>query len=272
MGELLCGENAMSFVEIKNIEKEFVTQSFFFGASKTFAALRGVSLSIEKGETLGLVGESGSGKSTLGRCLVRLMQPTRGEILFDGDNIAHTTEKELKPLRKRIQIIFQDPFSSLNPRLSIWETLEEPLLIHKLYGASPERSQRIQRLLDLVGLPLNTGERYPHELSGGQRQRVGIARALALSPDFIVCDEPVSSLDVSYQAQILNLLIHLQEEFKITYLFISHDLRVIHHISHRIAVMHEGKIVEVAPWDKLLKSPEDPYTKSLIAACPRWET
>jgi len=261
----------MSFIEIRNVEKEFITRNSIFGAESKFQALKGVSLSIERGETVGLVGESGSGKSTLGRCLIRLMRPTAGEIFFEGRDIAQLPEKELKGIRRRMQIVFQDPFSSLNPRFSVWETLEEPLVIHKVFNSAADRGTRVRKLLDLVGLPGHAGERYPHEMSGGQRQRVGIARALALSPDLVVCDEPVSSLDVSYQAQILNLLVQLQDELKLTYLFISHDLRVIHHLSHRIAVMHQGKIVEVSPWEEFLESAKDPYTRSLIAACPRWE-
>jgi len=271
LGCLLQCES-MSFVEIRNLEKEFSIRSHLLSPDTKFRALKGVTLNIERGETLGLVGESGSGKSTLGRCLIRLMRPTAGQIFFDGVDIAQAPERDLKQVRKRMQIVFQDPFSSLNPRFSVWETLEEPLIIHKAFPNVGARSHRVRELLSLVGLPANAGERYPHELSGGQRQRIGIARALALSPELIVCDEPVSSLDVSYQAQILNLLVQLQEELKLTYLFISHDLRVIHHISHRIAVMNQGNIVEIAPWQEFLHAAKDPYTKALIAACPRWET
>lgn len=231
-------------------------------------AVDGVSFTVRKGCTTGLVGESGSGKTTIGRTIVRLAPITRGSIIFDGKDLSTLSRAEFFPIRKRIQMIFQDPFNSLNPRLTIHRILREPLDIHfpKLDNASKDR--RCRELLDLVNLPSNSMERYPHQFSGGQRQRIGIARALAVEPEFIICDEPVSALDVSVQAQIVNLLQDLQDQLGLTYLFIAHDLAVVEHISDDVLVMTEGKIVEQAPADQIYASPSHPYTRKLLAAVP----
>ena len=229
-------------------------------------AVDGVSLQIHRGETLGLVGESGCGKSTVGRALLRLYEPTDGTITFDGQDITRLGEKELRPLRKRMQMIFQDPYASLNPRHSVGRMVGEPLRVHRVGGG--DVSNKVRELLTTVGLPADAATRYPHEFSGGQRQRIGLARALALNPDFVVCDEPVSALDVSIQAQIVNLLELLQKEFDLTYLFIAHDLAVVRHISDRIAVMYLGQIMELSPADDLYDNPLHPYTISLLSAIP----
>jgi peptide/nickel transport system ATP-binding protein len=230
-------------------------------------AVDDVSLTIERGETLGLVGESGCGKSTVGRAILRLYKPTAGRIVFDGRDITHLSERELRPLRRRMQMVFQDPFASLNPRHSVGRIVAEPLRVHGL-SSRKTAGARVRELLEIVGLPRDAGSRYPHEFSGGQRQRIGLARSLALNPDFIVADEPVSALDVSIQAQIVNLLERLQREFDLTYLFIAHDLAVVRHISNRIAVMYLGSIVEVSPADDLYTTPLHPYTISLLSAIP----
>ena len=230
-------------------------------------AVDDVSLTIRRGETLGLVGESGCGKSTVGRTILRLYKPTEGRILFDGQDISKLREKELRSLRRRMQMVFQDPFASLNPRHSVGRIVGEPLRTHGLANRR-ETASRVRDLLGTVGLPTDAAGRYPHEFSGGQRQRIGLARAIALNPDFVVADEPVSALDVSIQAQIINLLEQLQEEFELTYLFIAHDLAVVRHISDRIAVMYLGWIVEVSPAAELYDNPLHPYTISLLSAVP----
>ena len=230
-------------------------------------AVDGVTLDIERGETLGLVGESGCGKSTVGRALLRLYDPTAGRIIFDGTDITHLKENELRPLRRRMQMVFQDPYASLNPRHSVGRMVAEPLRVHGL-SKGKDAQKRVRELLQIVGLPADAASRYPHEFSGGQRQRIGLARSLALNPDFIVCDEPVSALDVSIQAQIVNLLEALQREFDLTYLFIAHDLAVVRHISDRIAVMYLGQIMELSPADDLYENPLHPYTISLLSAIP----
>jgi peptide/nickel transport system ATP-binding protein len=230
-------------------------------------AVDGVSFEIRRGETLGLVGESGCGKSTVGRAMLRLYEPTAGKVIFDGQDISKLGEGELRTLRRRMQMIFQDPFSSLNPRHSVSRMIGEPMRVHGLAGRRGANA-RVRELLQIVGLPADAAGRYPHEFSGGQRQRIGLARSLALNPDFIVADEPVSALDVSIQAQIINLLENLQREFDLTYLFIAHDLAVVRHISDRIAVMYLGTIVEISPADELYDNPLHPYTITLLSAVP----
>jgi oligopeptide transport system ATP-binding protein len=264
----------VALVEVRNLTKIFpLGESVFGGGSKgEVRAVDDVSLDIERGETLGLVGESGSGKSTLGRLILRLIEPTSGSVRFEGRDLVELTRGELRPLRRDMQIIFQDPFSSLDPRVRVEDLIAEPLIIHKRAGgdASSKSATRskIEELLKAVGLDQSAMRRYPHEFSGGQRQRIVIARALALRPKFIVCDEPVSALDVSVGAQIVNLLAQLQREFGLTYLFISHSMPVVCYLSTRIAVMYRGKIVEINSTDQITENPQHPYTKTLLEATP----
>ena len=258
----------MSLLEIRNLKKHFpVGEGLFSRGKGAVKAVDGVSLTVNEGETLGLVGESGCGKSTLGRTLLRLIEPTGGEVIFEGKNLLAMSQRELRDTRRQMQIIFQDPYASLNPRMRVGDIVGEGLEIHKLARGKAKRV-RVMELLHQVGLREDHYDRYPHEFSGGQRQRIGIARALAVSPKFIVCDEPVSSLDVSIQAQIINLLQELQEKMHLTYLFISHDLRVVEHISHRVAIMYLGKIVEIADSDKIYRDAKHPYTRALLSAVP----
>lgn len=258
----------MNLLEIHNLKKHFPVGEGLFSRNKSVVkAVDGVNFSVEEGETLGLVGESGCGKSTLGRTILRLIEPTSGEIYFQGKNLLTMSPRDLRDMRRQMQIIFQDPYASLNPRMRVGEIVGEGLEIHKLAKGKAKR-KRVIELLQQVGLREEHYDRYPHEFSGGQRQRIGIARALAVNPKFIVCDEPVSSLDVSIQAQIINLLQELQENMHLTYLFISHDLRVVEHISHRVAIMYLGKVVEIAPGDKIYQEAKHPYTRALLSAVP----
>ena len=250
-------------LNVRNLIKYFPIES----SDDVVKAVDGISFDIKSGETLGLVGESGCGKSTVGRCLLRLHEPSSGEVFFEGKNIVGLPNREMQLLRREMQIIFQDPYASLNPRLSILSIVSEPLNIHGI-GSKSEREAKTADLLKKVGLDPNYMRRYPHEFSGGQRQRIGIARALALNPKLIICDEPVSALDVSVQAQVVNLLQDLQAEFGLTYLFISHGLAVVEHISNRVAVMYLGKIVEIAEGRELYDNPLHPYTKALLSAIP----
>jgi len=257
-----------TLLQIERLKMYYPIRSGIFSNQVShIKAVDDVSLTMYEGETVGLVGESGCGKSTIGRSIIRLENPQAGRILFENQNIIYSSQRQLKPLRTRMQMIFQDPYASLNPRLRIYDTLAEPLIVHKLVKRS-EVQREIDNLLELVGLPRSVANRYPHEFSGGQRQRIGIARAISFKPKLIVCDEPVSALDVSIQAQILNLLQDLQNELKLTYLFIAHGIGAVKQISTRIAVMYLGKIVELAPTAELFRKPKHPYTQLLLNAYP----
>ncbi len=251
-------------VEVRNLKQYFTVKSGLF-KTQYLKAVDDVSFEIEKGETLGLVGESGCGKTTVGRSLLHLYEPTSGEVLFNGELV---TKKNLPQMRRNMQMVFQDPYSSLDPRMTVEDIIGEPLDVHGLYSSKCERREKILQLMEYVGLNAEHARRYAHEFSGGQRQRIGIARALAVNPKFIVCDEPVSALDVSIQAQVVNMFEDLQEKLGVAYLFIAHDLLVVHHISKRIAVMYLGKIVEIADSDEINEHPLHPYTQSLISAVP----
>ena len=253
-------------LEVKNLCKYFDVNRGMKGAQKVIA-VDGISFEVKKGETFGLVGESGCGKSTLGRTILRIYEPTKGEIVFEGEDISRLSRKKMLPYRQKLQMIFQDPYASLNPRFTVGEIIEEPMVIHHTYDEK-KRKERVQELLETVGLKPDHIRRYPHEFSGGQRQRIGIARTLALEPDFIVCDEPISALDVSIQAQVINLLEQLQRERGLTYLFIAHDLSMVKHISDRIGVMYLGSLVELADSEELFENPMHPYTKALLSAIP----
>jgi oligopeptide/dipeptide ABC transporter ATP-binding protein len=259
---------AVPLVAVDALKKYFPLGRGWSKRSGSVRAVDGVSFEIGRAETLGLVGESGCGKSTLGRTLLRLIEPSAGRISFDGRDITNMGRRELRPLRRRMQIVFQDPHSSLNPRMTVRSALSEPLRVHKLVDSRAQEAERLEALLRRVGLRSGALDLYPHEFSGGQRQRIGIARALALDPHFVVCDEPLSALDVSIQAQIVNLLLDLQEQLSLSYLFISHDLRVVEYVSNRIAVMYLGRIVEIGPSAELCRRPRHPYTHALLSAIP----
>jgi oligopeptide transport system ATP-binding protein len=254
-------------VDVSHLVKHFTRDAGLFRAGTRVAAVDDVSFSIDEGETFGLVGESGSGKTTTGRCMLRLIEPESGAVRFRGDNVLEFSRRRLREARRDMQIVFQDPYSSLNPRMRARQIVEEPLVIHKL-GARPERRERVAELFRLVGLDPVHLDRYPHQFSGGQRQRIGLARALALNPSFVILDEPVSALDVSVQAQVVNLLMNLQHQLQLTYLFIAHDLRLVQHICSRVAVMFLGKIVEMGPTASLFAAPQHPYTRALLSAIP----
>ena len=257
----------MALVEVSHLVKHFVRNSGFLRKGSRIAAVDDVSFSIEEGDTFGLVGESGSGKTTTGRCLLRLIEPTSGEVRFRGEDVLALSDSRLRSARRQMQIVFQDPYSSLNPRMRARTIVEEPLIIHRI-GDRAERRARVAELFGLVGLDPAHLERYPHEFSGGQRQRIGLARALALNPSFLVLDEPVSALDVSVQAQVVNLLMDLQQRLSLTYLFIAHDLRLVEHICSRVAVMYLGRIVEIGDAPSLFAAPQHPYTRALLSAIP----
>ena len=255
-------------VEVRHLVKEFPARGGWFGRAGFTRAVDDVSFTIQPGETFGLVGESGSGKTTTGRCLIRLIEPTSGDIRVKDMDVRALSAGALRRARRHFQIVFQDPYSSLNPRMRVGDAVEEPLIIHKT-GAKEARRARVRELFDLVGLDPDAARKYPHEFSGGQRQRIGLARARALEPSLVICDEPVSALDVSVQAQIVNLLLDLQTRLGLTYLFIAHDLRLVRQICNRVAVMYRGRLVEVAPADALFESAMHPYTKALLSAIPQ---
>lgn len=254
-------------VEVRGLTKHFTRGGGLFQKGTVVKAVDGVSFTIDEGETFGLVGESGSGKSTTGRCMLRLVEPTAGEVRYAGEDVLAFSSSRMRAARRHMQMIFQDPYSSLNPRMKARDIVDEPLIIHKL-GSRQDREARVAELFRLVGLDPAHLDRYPHEFSGGQRQRIGLARALALEPKFIIADEPVSALDVSIQAQVVNLLMDLQERLQLTYLFIAHDLRLVRHICRRVAVMYLGRIVEMGDTEAIFASPAHPYTRALLSAIP----
>jgi len=269
MGAVFVSEGIVNLLEVKNLKVHFPVKHGLFSRVKAHVkAVDDVSFAIQPGETLGLVGESGCGKTTLGRAIVKLVEPTAGSILFEGEDIAQLSGSELRKRRRGFQMIFQDPYGSLNPRMTVGQIIGEAIDIHKLADSTTARQKRIVDLLKAVGLDAIHAQRYPHEFSGGQRQRIGIARALAVEPKLIVCDEPVSALDVSVQAQIINLLQDLQQKMGIAYLFIAHDLAVVEHISRRVMVMYLGKVVELAEAKAIIGAPKHPYTQALISAVP----
>jgi ABC-type oligopeptide transport system ATPase subunit len=257
----------MALLEVRHLVKHFVRRQGLWRPPSVVKAVDDVSFTIEEGEMFGLVGESGSGKSTTGRCILRLVEPSAGEVLFRGENVLRFSRSRMRDARRHMQIVFQDPYSSLNPRMRVGDIVEEPLIIHQL-GSKAERRARVAELFSMVGLEPEHVRRYPHEFSGGQRQRIGIARALALNPALIVADEAVSALDVSIQAQVVTLMMDLKERLKLTYLFIAHDLRLVEHICTRVAVMYLGKVVELGETGKLFAAPTHPYTRALLSAMP----
>jgi len=257
----------MALVEVRNLVKHFARREGFLTRPSVVRAVTDVTFDVDERETVGLVGESGSGKTTTGRCILRLIEPTSGEVRFRGQNVLAFSREEMRRARRQMQIIFQDPYSSLNPRMRVGQIIEEPLVIHQV-GNRESRMERVMELYRLVGLDPTTIDRYPHEFSGGQRQRIGVARALALNPSFIIADEPVSALDVSIQAQVVNLLIELQQKLGLAYLFIAHDLRLVEHICRRTAVMYLGRIVETGQTARLFNNPQHAYTKALLSAIP----
>jgi oligopeptide/dipeptide ABC transporter ATP-binding protein len=268
MSQVPSPESRVPLLSVRNLTKHFPRKTGVFGGTtETVRAVDGVSFDVNPGETLGLVGESGCGKTTTGRAILRLVEPTSGEVTFDGANVLATNGAALRKLRRKMQIVFQDPYSSLNPRMTIGDIVKEGLTIHRI-AEGAEADKRVKQLLEEVGLRPEYVSQYPHEFSGGQRQRVGIARALSVEPSFIVCDEPVSALDVSVQAQVINLLQDLQRDRGLAYLFIAHDLSVVEHIAHRVAVMYLGRIVELTSAERLYKTPIMPYTKALLSAVP----
>jgi ABC-type oligopeptide transport system ATPase subunit len=257
----------MPLLEVENLVKEFTRKQGLLAPATVVRAVDGVSFTVDEGETFGLVGESGSGKTTTGRCILRLIEPTSGAVRFKGEDVLAFSRPRMRQARRDMQIVFQDPYSSLNPRMRVGAIVEEPLIIHKI-GAKAQRRARVAELFELVGLDPSQLARYPHQFSGGQRQRIGLARALALNPSLVIADEPVSALDVSVQAQVINLLMDLQERLKLTYLFIAHDLRLVRHICSRVAVMYLGKIVEMGETDSWFAAPAHPYTRALLSAIP----